>query len=231
MNLNIQILMPTHDHNPALFTFDALSLGIYTAMALPPDEGHTLGTMMVPGTYVHRARQELAELALKGGATHMLWLDSDMRVPREALVKLLNHDKQVVGINYSKRSVDADFTAIKHVPVDEKDIGLKCITRESSTGLEEVDAIGFGCVLMKAAAFNKLPDPKRKPWFWFDMVNGGNHVGEDVYFCDLLRKSGVKIYVDHDLSKECSHIGNFEYRCRHAENSLIHDGKLEAEAA
>ena len=38
-----------------------------------------------------------------------------------------------------------------------------------------------------------------------------------MYFCRLLQKAGVPIYVDHDLSKECGHLGSFDFRLDHAQ--------------
>lgn len=223
--LQIVILIPAHS-TEAKFTYDLAQLCIYTAMSMPPDEGNSLGLFMVPGTYVHSARQELAELALaREGLTHVLWLDADMRFPADTIIRLLQAEKNVVGINYSKRTIPPDFVAIKHLPENNGGVGVKCVTTAESTGLEEVDAIGMGVVLMTASAFRDLP--KDEWWFWFRQLAGRQkQVGEDVYFCELLRKAGQKIYVDHDLSKDCSHIGAFEYRCAHAEAQYREEGLL-----
>jgi len=34
---------------------------------------------------------------------------------------------------------------------------------------------------------------------------------EDFYFCKKLRANGVSVYVDHDVSQEVAHVGDFEY--------------------
>lgn len=219
MPLRILIAIPTHATCTSLFTYDLSQLCLHTAAALPPDEGHSINTVMVTHTYIHRARQDLAEFAIASGATHVLWLDSDMRFPRDTIERLLAHmdKRRIVGVNYSTRSVPADFVAIKHLPVDEKDVGLKLITREDSTGLEEVDAMGFGVVMMPVSVFNEFPDPATDPWFWFRMGSFGNHVGEDVHFFQLAASKGIKSYVDHDLSKECAHVGELEFLLSHAE--------------
>lgn len=211
MTPKIAIAIPTHDMVPALFMYDVAALAAYTVAAMPEDV--PFGITMVSGTYVHAARQELADLALADGATHVLWLDSDMRFPRDSLVRLLKHNKPIVGINYAKRGVPSDFVAIKEVGMP----GEKLITGEDSTGLEEVEALGFGCVLMKTEVLRYLPDPKITPWFQNEHLGDGRWMGEDVFFCRLLREARVSLLVDHDLSKACAHIGQFEYRCEHAE--------------
>lgn len=205
----ISIAMPSHENVPVLFAYDLASLVMVSVGALP--DTVQFGINLSAGTYVHSARQELVEGLIAAGVTHILWLDTDMRFPRDALVRLLQRDVPVVGINYAKRGEPSEFVAIKKIGWDGS-ISLRLNTLPDSTGLEEVDAIGFGMVLMRTSALKDMPDPKVKPWFWFDWLPGIGQVGEDVYFCKLLRESGQKIYVDQDLSRECRHIGQKEYQ-------------------
>jgi hypothetical protein len=55
------------------------------------------------------------------------------------------------------------------------------------------------------------------PLFRYDWIpDRGVWIGEDYSFCQRARESGVRFHVDHDLSKDCAHIGAFEYRTEHA---------------
>lgn len=208
----IVILVPSHDLCPVTFAADLAQMYMTTAQAL--QEGVNLGLFVLPGTYIHSARQSLLEGAIAEGATHVLFLDSDMRIPPDALINLLAHNKQMVGINYSQRFSPPDFVAIKKADY-EGSKSEKLVTDDESTGLEEVDAIGFGCVLIRCDALQSLP--KKDPWFFFEWSSKHRRqqVGEDVWFCRLVKKVGVTIYVDHDLSKRCRHIGSFEYTTAH----------------
>lgn len=199
----IAIAIPTHDYVPAGFMYDLALMTAFTVSRLP--ENTDFGIHMVAGTYIDDARQSLINVCLDDKATHILWLDSDMRFPKQALIHLLNHNKPMVGINYSKRRFNEGFTAIKEI------YGARCDTTEESKGLEEVAAIGFGCVLMRQDAVNGFPHPKEQPWFMRQYTGNGGWLGEDVYFCKMLTERGVKIYVDHDLSKACAHIGTHDY--------------------
>lgn len=213
--MRIIVLVPAMSQSSSFFMFDLANLMMVTASSLPED--WDLGIAMTVGTYIHQSRQELLENALADGADYVLWVDSDMRFPADGIIKLLQHSENVVGINYSQRTSEApDFVAIKHVPEKEGDLGVKLVTTEGSTGLEEVDAMGFGFVLINVGGLKGLPDPQRTPWFWYEQRWPGDHVGEDVYFYRMLRNScGQKIYVDHDLSKECGHVGDFTFRTAH----------------
>jgi hypothetical protein len=209
-DLKLAVAVVSHDSVPALFAYDLAMLMQYTRLSIPDE--WTLGVTMQTDTYVHLGRQELLKALLDEGATHILWLDSDMRFPRDAFIRLLSHpDVNAVGCNYAKRGVPGDYVALKKVG------GERLVTAHDSTGLEEVEAVGFGCLLLKSRGLKGLPPLARAPWFYFQHINEHDFVGEDVYFCNLLRESGTKIYVDHDLSKEIGHLGQFDYRLAHVE--------------
>lgn len=214
----IAVCVPAHEQVSAYTMYD-LSRMLMATAAGPLADGSIdhLDLNMVPGTYVHRARERLAEEALKKNADYILWVDADMRFPKDALVRLLLRDKDMVGINYSKRGLPAEYVASKHIDWESDEDSRKCFTRADSEGVEKVDALGLGLVLMRTHIFKRLAS--ERPWFWFEMKPYG-HIGEDSYFCRLVGEAGFDIYVDHDLSKECSHIGSFEYHPIHAEDAL-----------
>ncbi len=218
------ISIPTHAMVPYQFAFDLANMVGYTVATI--GDKVDIITNVVAGTYVHKAREQLLNEALAMGCHYMLWLDSDMRFPKDALVKLLGHDEAMVGINYSTRGIPPRFVAISRIGVDHKkseggEGGKLCGTWDTSTGLEKVEAIGFGMVLMKAEVTVNLPDDE--PVFWFGYEDQmGTHVGEDVWFCRMVRKvnPGLEIKVDHDLSRECAHCGHLEYKVEHAQAML-----------
>lgn len=165
-------------------------------------------------SYVGWSRVELAKSALQWGATHLLWLDSDMVFPAWTFHHLFKQDKPVIAANYARRR-------FPHAPVTMKRLKEQgqnhehelCYTHADSTGLEEVEAIGFGVVLVQAQVFDSL---KEAPFRVLDDAMSGNRIGEDVYFCQQLKKAGIPIYVDHDLSKHVKHIGAMEYTNAHS---------------
>jgi hypothetical protein len=216
-NVKVGIAMASHEMVPATFMYDLASMVAYTVAVMPP--GAQLGLSMVSGTYVHAARQKLLEMLLADETnTHILWVDTDMRFPRESIAWLIRHDVDVVGINYAKREIPTDYVAIKRLGSRDNTVpSERLVTDDSSTGLVEVDALGFGLTLMKTSALRDLPSLDEIPWFWFEWWKGRRQVGEDVYFCNLLRERGVRLLVDHDLSRQCAHVGQFDYRLEHVD--------------
>lgn len=221
------MVVPAHPKVHALWAYDlAQMMGFLGSQAVPAELIEAVSLSFVTGTYVHTARQDLAQEALNCGADYLLWLDSDHRFPKDIALRLMAHDKDVVGINYSQRGVPPDFVAIKNLDTENGE-SEKLVTDVDSTGLEKVDAVGFGAVLMKANVFADLPDPQEEPWFWYEWLpHLGQQIGEDVYFCRLLREAGYDLWVDHDLSKECKHVGDFEYQVEHAAASQEDSGLI-----
>ena len=189
---------PTRDSVPAAFAVDVAQLYAYTRERGPWGSEVTVG--FVASTYIHVGREWFLEAAIKQGATHVFWLDTDMSVPRETAVLLALQEQAVVGCNYRVRQDSGLFTAFR----DEQRIP----TRESSTGLEAVDYCGMGALLMRTDIVADLA----RPWFRHGINAHGGDVGEDVGFCRALRAAGHTIYIDHDLSKEIGHIGHHTYR-------------------
>lgn len=213
----VAVGIPSHGEISSLTTHSLARMMMQAGAGAAHDVVDQVGIYMVTNTYIHRAREELAEAALKMDATHILWVDADMTFPQDALFRLLQHDEDIVGVNYSKRGIPPEFTAVKHIDWEEDEDSEKLVTTADSHGLEEVDGMGFGLVLMKTHVFKRLAS--ERPWFWYEMQDYG-HVGEDTYFCRLAQEAGFSLYVDHDLSRECSHVGEFQYMTLHAEDAL-----------
>ncbi len=134
-------------------------------------------------------------------STHLLCIDDDMKFPPDSLRALTSHDVDCVGVNYVCKNPKAlKFTA--------HDTGHNPIDSRQHSGIEEVGLIGFGMVLTKVSALENIPAPHIEI-VWDPATN--DYKPEDFYFCEKVRRHGLKIHVDHDLSNRVSHIGNFDY--------------------
>jgi len=209
--LKVLILIPSHENVPFMFAYHLAQLTSFTAGFMP--EGTTFGITGVTGTYTHTARSQLMDMALADpDLDYVLWLDSDMTFPKESLVLLMQHNLPMVGINYSTREVGGHPVAIKQIGPP----GVYLRTDEGTEGLEEVEGVGFGMVLMRMRDFRGLADVPR-PWFAQEYIPAEDQfMGEDIFFSRLVREQlGHRIFVDHDLSKECGHVGQMTYRLQH----------------
>lgn len=210
----VAICMPTHDMVPAGFMYDLANMVGFTAASGVADGIFDLAMNMNQGTIVHTSREDLAQQALMTDSDYMLWLDTDHRFPKDSLIRLLNHNKDIVGINYCTRRFPPQYVAFEEIDLPNR-LLKKLVTDENSTGLQKAAAIGFGLTLIRSNVFWDMAEDK--PWFDFKWIGpGADWVGEDVHFCQKAEKYGYDVWVDADLSKECSHIGQFNYRLDHA---------------
>lgn len=211
--IKVAICLPTHDMVPAGFMYDLTEMvGVWCATAVA-DGISDLAINMVQATIVQAGREELAQQAILTDCTHLLWCDTDHRFPKDALPRLFAHNKDIVGINYSTRRFPPQYVAFEQVDAETRTF-KRLVTDSESTGLQKAEAIGFGLTLVKADVFWEM----EKPWFDFTWVGpGADWEGEDVHFCRKARELGYDIWVDADLSKECTHIGQFQYRLDHVE--------------
>lgn len=188
------------------FTLDLARLVNHTNKADPKVR---LGFVTGSGSLLHEVRNGLVKDVLESDADWMLCLDDDMRFPRDALLRLLSHKRDIVGANYVTRHIPPRATA-KTTAGDGWFYDVP--SPLGATGLLEVDAIGMGCALINARVLKKL----EKPYFSMPFAPAqGVHVGEDVYFCTQAGVAGFKVHIDHGLSREIKHVGSFEYDWDH----------------
>ena len=200
MSRSVAILVPARDTVMTSFAYDmARAMSAHTAMT---DDRVMLYTSH--GTLIASQRRELARQALKEGADYFLWLDSDMRFPKETIGHLIARDKPIVAANYATRRMPVKPVAM----MDEKGKIGRVYTAPDSEGLQPVDYVGMGVLMVKREVFEKM----EQPWFAIPYSTKGDHyIGEDVFFCTKAREAGFEVLVDHDLSHHVKHIGTFEY--------------------
>jgi hypothetical protein len=175
---------------------------------------------MVYSSNLVENRHVLVSRAFQFEATHMLFWDADIKVPADAIVRMVNHHLPIVAINYAKKEPEARPTA--YIDTDEY-VG-PCFTQEHHKGLQAVSSCGFGLMLIEMSVLQAM----KTPLFQFsqDGPEGIQTETEDVFFCRKAREAGFDIVIDHDLSKQCAHLGDFEYTCAMSDNAQALKQKL-----
>lgn len=161
------------------------------------------------GSVLAEARQESIKRAIEAGAEWIFSVDSDMRFPVNAIEGMMAHDVPVVAANCAKRKRPIGPTARRRNAMFNDDRDSEPVFPDKTIGgIEEVETVGFGVILIKSEVFKQID----WPWFiqpWHD--DAQRHVGEDIAFCMRCREAGIPIYIDHDLSWAVKHIGTFEF--------------------
>lgn len=171
------------------------------------------------GAFIDTARNKLVEMALDTSGEYFYMVDSDNPPPPTTLDRLISHREKIVGgwyrvkngarhpCVYSYAGQDPEtkyhnYTPYPEAPSDDTPDAPKCICGKAHAPiLQEVDAIGFGCMLIHRSVFETIANYETR---WFSTDEGGT---EDLYFCRLAKKYGFKVNVDWLV--HVGHIGTF----------------------
>lgn len=152
---------------------------------------------------VDNARNQIVEAFLEGDYTHLFFIDSDTIPPRDALDKLLAHDKDVISgitpiIDHDEgRQNDSSGFYKKWNCVNELDQHVK-----PNTGVVKVKGAGGSCILIKRHVFEQLEKPYYR--FLYQDDNGKPVVvSEDIYFVAKALGKGITTYADTSII--CQH--------------------------
>lgn len=202
--VKVAVCIPARDTMVASTAFDLARMSAY-------DSRNRVGSLAfytVSSTLIFDARERLAAAALKDGADVILWIDSDMRFPKDTVEIMLSRNVPILGVNAVTRQKPALPTAKNFVMITDKEGKWVKIDSRGKVGIEKVTAVGCGVQMTRREVFEKTP----RPWFEFMKVNNNQWVGEDVFFCVRAHDAGFDTYVDHDLSLHIGHVGQYDYR-------------------
>lgn len=196
------IAIPTHDNIPVAF--------MKTFLDLQKPEGTTYS--IIPGTLIHEARNLIAQKAVENNFDRVLWLDSDMIVPPDALVRLAADMEErradiVTGLYFRRKPptnpvISADF--YWRVNDDgQVETGATSFVNYPKDAVFRVNGTGFGCCMTSRNVLRKMVEKYGSP---FTPLMG---IGEDYAFCYRATKDGYKILCDSRI--KCGHIGTYVY--------------------
>ena len=144
------------------------------------------------GSIIHHMRERLVKKAIELECTHLLFVDSDMQFEKDAVMRLIERDKDILGADYNRRKLPLESTAV--------------LLGDGEGDLREAVSVGTGFMLIKLSIFDFLPEP----WFFWESNQSGELVtGEDYWFCRLARKHGFEVWAD--LSVKVLHCGDYLY--------------------
>lgn len=224
--MKIGIVSPARDMVHTGMAFDAMNMVGYTVSMKP---GIELKSYVSLGTMIFDQRIKLAKEATADGCDFILWLDTDMRFPKDTLLRLLGHSKDIVAANYVTRVVPPE--PVSFILTDGGAVWRRVPTLPESTGLEKVSGAPMGVMLTSTKVFRSMDKPD-VPMFWFQYSTKNHTVlGEDIYFCINAARYGYEIFIDHDLSKQVHHVGSFEFGHEHVDDAAAAQMRTELNEA
>lgn len=150
--------------------------------------------------------------------THLMWIDSDIRFPKEAIISMLFDDKPIMGGFYPKKALPIDMASS---PMPDG---------EETEYLFETDYVATGFMLIKREVIEKMQEayPERRFHYqgddnYYDLYSpyideespNRLFLTEDYAFCRLARKVGYKSYMSKRFT--LGHIGVYEFNYNNEE--------------
>ena len=207
-------------------------LGVATVYSGPP----------LQTSVVHWSRNGLIAEQLKSGKpwTHVLFIDDDIVIEKDSIVRLLSHKKDIVA-GICTRRTDPPIPNIRAlneetgtlssqiwewpenelIEVDGVGTGLMLITRHA---LEQVAQVYFDCLwekemygldgekleAMKKARMGAFDADRICYWFRFLSSKNSIEMGEDMSFC-YVAKRYADLGIWVDTAVQPGHLGNYPY--------------------
>lgn len=160
------------------------------------------------GYTVGENRNYCVTQAQRNGSDYLLFVDDDMTFLPNILDDLLEHKKEIVGVNSYSRCLPPSSTVglmdkegnYMH-PDKHTDYEMRIPER-----LFKAYFVGTGIMLINMEVFNKI----KKPYFQFITDDNGQILhGEDGSFCNKAKEAGIDVWCDPEI--EVKHLGEFAY--------------------
>ena len=207
----IHFLTPCYGGNITEVCFSSY-LG-FTIMAMQNGINFQIDTLSNESN-VNRARNSCAAKFLSGDCTHLMFVDADIQFKPQDIVKLINHDKDIVGGVYPQKTLPPKMV------VNTLNNG------EQQGDLIEVGTLGTGFMLIKRSVFEKMIEAGATPYvdaiglspkenanqydfFQCTIDSNGRYLTEDWSFCRRWRQLGGKIWADKTIG--LTHVGYFRF--------------------
>ena len=159
-------------------------------------------------TMVYDARNDLTEAAFEVGADRVMWIDSDMIVPRDIIDRLgadLDEGRDFVSALYFSRKEERKPVLFENLSFERKG---QYVTPHADFYMDypkdsvfRIAGCGFGACLMNIDVLKKVNDKYGAP---FNLLPG---FGEDISFCYRCREIGIDVWCDSRV--KCGHIGQY----------------------
>jgi len=194
------VLVPVSQYVPGKFVRIFSTLGTAMQLRMP------FASCVSELTPLDKARDALLRNALlmHPGVTYALFLDADMLAEPAHINAMLDYaqahpEADAVSALYFNRASFKPLAYQRLAPDDKNGTPMgEFLPKDNSPA--EIDAAGLGCMLVRLGPIKEkvlpiLEKEGRKRFFWFD-PDGHS---EDINFCLLMRRAGLKIVLLPDV--------------------------------
>lgn len=157
------------------------------------------------GPYLDENREASAQDAIAMKSDYLVFVDTDMIFPPDAIAKMLDLGKDVVGANYYEKRFPLVST-VKLFGMDgEINDDGKLVTHTMPTEPFRCAGVGAGLLAINVKRMTACIAP---PYFAFADLRG-KRMGEELSFCKRARDAGLEVWADP--RPNVYHIGDYPF--------------------
>lgn len=188
--------------------YDAFLLGVWDLQHECHKRGLTLGINVIRNeSLIPRARNRILADFMASQCSHLIMIDSDIGFEGGDVLRLLAHNKPLIGATYAKKN--RHHYAPAFVPM------AGAVFQREDDGLAEVQCIPGGFMMMQRETVARLQGQFHDLWYWdqhgterrrihdlFGCYTDENRQfwSEDYAFCQRWRQAGGQVWMDPFIS-------------------------------
>lgn len=193
---------------------DPIATNLETLLVL---RGYKTEFTTIHGKNVDQARNELATNSVVLGSTFTLFIDNDVIVPGDSLVKMLDilEKEEDVAMVVGDYLLKGKIPHSAHLQLDDRGVVTELNRiKDIPDNIDSNWLVGLGCALIRTSVFRQVQYP-----YFVCMSTKLNKIGvafeedggvnEDAYFTEALFENGYKVRILRDI--KCIHV-NFKER-------------------
>lgn len=185
-------------------TFESISTETYHSIWNLDKAGNQVDFCAMKGYDCARARNEIAKKAINGGYDFVMMLDSDIIVPEDALIRMMEKPADMVlgcyphghredQNHFAELFRAGQYNFAERIPYSEL----------NGTDRIKVKGGGLGCALINVKALKELSAPQ----FKYVTYDNGSALSEDLFFCLKMFNAGKTIEADPRV--KCGHVTRY----------------------
>jgi hypothetical protein len=154
------------------------------------------------GMTVAEARTSSIKKAIAEGFQFIQWIDDDLILPKNALVKLIQHGADIVGGFYYRKYEPIESCGMHEYTINNELVPRPITNFKIGEVIHNTLVLPSGCTLINLDIFKN--DKMEEPWYRTVTITGAPAITEDTYFCQKARLAGYDVLTDTGV--QCIHV-------------------------